>query len=204
MIDLFVKVWADTNIRLGMAMAVVARCLLFDARVHVIMAQDSLHLAEWPEKCASFSVLPREQFWISSKAFAEEHAKSDPYVLLDDDHLPIGTDWLTKGVAAIKAHEDYAWLSSWSINGEVPEKRPPRPQGSDNWTWGEECTGTPYFCRKGSIDPKKMPLGPLMSYDTVLSSHVRRQGKGIGFLREVRHNHLGYGFSQVIPGWWKA
>lgn len=194
MTDLFVKVWADNPIRLGMAMSVVARCQLFkDVKLHVLVAEDTLHVAGWP-----ITWLPKEEFWISSKAYAEQKAKSDVYVVLDDDHLPIGADWVQAGKKAMEHHPDFACLSSWSINGEVPSKV------GDEWVWEDTCTGTPYFIRKGILNPAKMPVGTLPSYDTTLSEHIRSQGHKIGFLRQVRHNHLGYGFSQVIPGWWKA
>lgn len=219
--DLFVKVWASSVLRLGMAMSVIERCLLLDdARVHVIICDQSLMPDElmkgWFPKLKSWCDLPAEKFWISSKALAEDQAKSDPYVVLDDDHLPIGKTWLADGLRHMDSHPEYGCFSSWSINGEVPEGPVSGVRGEFN-IWESTCTGTPYFIRKGILKPNEMPDGPLPNYDATLSEHIRSQcafphpndNQGadhwkIGFLRNVRHNHLGYGFSQVIPGWWKA
>jgi hypothetical protein len=214
-------------------MAVIERCLMLeDANVHVIICEESLMpdelVKQWFPKVKTWADLPAEKFWQSSKALAESLAKSDVYVVLDDDHLPIGKDWLEKGLRAMKHHPEYGCLSSWSINGEVPEGRTSNlvnrltgeiaknPIGTimdceapqdwvsvdDEWCWEATCTGTPYFIRKEILGV--LPDGPLKSYDTVLSEHIRSKGHTIGFLREVRHNHLGYGLSQVIPEWWLA
>jgi hypothetical protein len=200
-VDLFIKVWCQSVLRLGLAMAVIERCLILeDANVHVILCEESLMpdelVKQWFPRVKTWADLPAEKFWQSSKALAESLAKSDVYVVLDDDHLPIGKDWLEKGLRAMKHHPEYGCLSSWSINGEVPEGR------GDEWVFEAACTGTPYFIRKGISGV--LPDGPLKSYDTVLSGHIRSKGHKIGFLREVRHNHTAYGLSQVIPEWWLA
>lgn len=193
MIDVFIKSWTEEWIRHGLALSVVARCLRLPCRLHLIVAEGSIAFP--PDLKLEVSILPREQFWIGSKAFAEARAESSVYVVLDDDHMPIGTDWLDEGVSSLDARPDYACLSSWSINGEVPE--------GGGYVWASECTGTPYFIRKGILNPKRMPVGSLPNYDAVLSAEIRKSGS-IGFMRSVRHNHLGYGLSKVIPGWWKV
>lgn len=38
--------------------------------------------------------LPVKNFWTLSKQYAEDHAKSEIYVLADDDQLIIGRDWV--------------------------------------------------------------------------------------------------------------
>lgn len=205
MTDVFIKVWCSSVLRLGLAMAVIERCLMLDdANVHVIICEESLMpdelVKDWFPRVKTWADLPAEKFWQSSKALAESLAKSDVYVVLDDDHLPIGKDWLSKGLRAMKHNPEYGCMSSWSINGEV---HPPTMVFTDDeYVWEEGCTGTPYFIRKGIL--KQLPDGPLKSYDTTLSEYIRSQGHTIGFMKAVRHNHLGYGLSQVIPEWWLA
>lgn len=213
MIDVFVKVWCDTPLRLGLAMAVVERLKMFlNARLHVLCAKDTLHFAEWTED-KNFLWCDREKFWITTKAYAEQAAKSDIYVVIDDDHLPIGKDWLTAGFEALDRNPEHGMVCSWSVNGEVPVS----PGVGD--IWDSDSIGCPYFVRKGILsenrrtpeyslmlgDPQgRLPDGPLPNYDTILTKHIQSLGWKAGFLRNVRHNHLGMSFSQVIPGHWTA
>lgn len=195
MIDVFVKVWCDTTLRLGLAMAVVERLKMFDnARLHILCARDTLHLADWQDK--RFLWCDKEKFWITTKAYAEQEAKSDIYVVIDDDHLPIGSDWLSKGCEVLGRHPEYGMLSSWSVNGEVPEK-------GEGEVWPEASIGCPYFIRKDILG-KALPDGELRNYDTILTQHIMSKGWKTGFLRNVRHNHLGMEHSQVIPEHWTA
>lgn len=195
MIDVFVKVWCDTTLRLGLAMAVVERLRMFDnARLHILCARDTLHLADWQDK--RFLWCDKEKFWITTKAYAEQEAKSDIYVVVDDDHLAIGSDWLSQGCEVLGRHPEYGMVSSWSVNGEVPEK------GSGE-VWPEASIGCPYFIRKDILG-KALPDGELRNYDTILTQYVMSKGWKTGFLRNVKHNHLGYEHSQVIPEHWTA
>lgn len=216
MIDVFVKVWCDTPLRLGLAMAVVERLKMFpNARLHVLCAKDTLHFAEWTED-KNFLWCDKDKFWITTKAYAEQAAKSDVYVVIDDDHLPIGKDWLSDGAATLGWNPDYGMLCSWSVNGEVP----PGP-GIDD-VWESDSIGCPYFIRKGLLGDS-LPNAPLPNYDTTLTNYLRHticrihkthegapelvvpcEGWKTGFLRNVRHNHLGMSYSQVIPGHWSA
>ena len=202
-VDVFVKVWCDTTLRLGLAIAVVERLRMFDnARLHVLCAKDTLHLGDWQDK-QRFLWCDKEKFWITTKAYAEQEAKSDIYVVIDDDHLPIGPDWLSHGCEVLGRNHEYGMLSSWSVNGEVPEN------GSGE-VWPEASIGCPYFIRKGlfgnSLDQASaaLPDGPLRNYDTILTQFVMSKGWKTGFLRNVRHNHLGMEHSQVIPEHWTA
>jgi len=233
-IDVFVKVWCGSMLRLNLARAVVARVLMFeDARPVFLYANIDDHRAMvdamWPlakERVWAWQMVGPERFWVTSKQYAEDNAESPIYVVIDDDHLPIGKDWLAAGVAALERHPEYAMLASWSINGEVPGPRatfevisgaktpeaagpgyftrdPDRPplHADEEVFEASSSIGTPYFVRKGTLG--QLPDGPLESYDQVLSEHARVKGK-LGFLRNVRHNHLGCGYSQVAPGHWGA
>jgi len=210
MTDVFVKVWASSRMRLAMAWAVVERLAMIpSANVRIIYAYPSHRLglsigdlgSETWAIARSAVVLRGENFWVTSKQYAEDQAESPIYVVIDDDHLPIGRTWLEDGVSALEAHPEFSMLSSWSINGEVPANN---TGTHDPDVFEVVNLGTPYFVRKGAL--RTLPAGDdggAATYDGILSDHVRKQGR-IGFLRRCRHNHLGCGYSQVVSGHWSA
>lgn len=187
MTDVFVKVWTESLLRYGLALAVVDR-LRQDPAVSltVIAARGSRAVPAHPNTVW----LDRELFWIRAKEAAETLAESDPYVVIDDDHLPIGKTWLEDGVATLARHPEYGMLVSWSVNGEVPEGT-----GGDDEVFPCADLGTPYFVRKGIIG--EFPDGPLGEYDGILTRHLNARGWKTGFMRKVRHLHVGQHYSQM-------
>lgn len=197
MIDVFVRVHAETALREFLARAVIERAkMLADARVRVLQAREQA--ATW-WGVEGVSGIALEHFARESREAADAFAHSPIYVLIDDDQLPIGRDWLRAGVEALDAHPEFAMLSSWSVNGEVKD---PGFAGPNHDVFEVESCGTPCFVRKGTF--VDLPEGPAARYDTILSAHLKRNGARLGFLRHVRHNHLGYGLSQVVPQHWRA
>lgn len=196
MIDAFCRVWADSVLRHGLAMACVERWLMErDIRLHVIECSSAKYpLFDGPSPMRH--VLSPVKFWIRSKELAEQQAQSDIYIVSDDDHLVLGKTWLEDGLRVMKNHLDYGMLASWSINGEVPEK------DGDEWVWDSDSIGCPCFIRKGIV--KEFPDGPLAEYDGILTRHINALGWKTGFLRTLRNNHIGLGYSQVIPAHWNA
>ncbi len=196
--DVFVRVWASSKLRLGLAVAVVERLRAErGARLHLIVAEPSHRWLDWG-KAESVHQLDAHDFHRRSKAAADELSRGGAYVVLDDDHMPIGADWLGDGLELLHDQPAYGYISSWSVNGEV------YATGADRDVF-PALSGTPYFMRRpthtyGFLGT--LPDGPLESYDTVFAEHVRSLGWETGFARRVRHNHLGIGLSQVIPGHW--
>ena len=202
-VDVFVKVYPTSTMRTYLAQAVLERLAYYieagEARVLALVAAGSYLNGPAPEQRArgvECVRLYQKDYNLAAKQFAEDHAASPTYVVLDDDHLPLGRDWLSAGVQALEEHPDHVLLSSWSINGEVPLRE---PVGSVFHVGGSQ--GAPYFARRGMLGT--LPAGQLESYDEVFTNHARTVG-ATGFLRYVRHNHLGYGYSQVVPGHWGA
>lgn len=192
MIDVFVRVHSETLFRHYLAWAVIERLKMFpQANVVAIQSEEN----EWRHDPVHVVILLAD-FARQSRQTADRLARSPIYVLLDDDHLPIGKTWLEDGVAELEKRPDFVSLSSWSVNGEVPDGA-----GLGVPIFEAHSTGTPCFVRKGTF--VDLPDAPAREYDLVLSEHLKRRGK-IGFLRRVRHNHLGYGYSQVIPEHWGA
>lgn len=190
MIDCFVRIYAGNLIRLGMAMATVERLMVDaergDIRLSLLVADGSMAAPHWAGKL----IKPLDRFHIDSKRYAEEHAKSDVYVVFDDDQLILGKDWLDKGLRVMEKNPEYGMLACWMITGEVPAGC-----GPDEHLWQSSSIGCPYFVRKGILTDT--PETPIAGYDTDLTNYVESKGWKIGFMRHVRYNHLGSGYSQL-------
>jgi len=196
----------ETDMRGYLALAVLERLSMFPfARVNVISSRGKVTdwiLGHCPHSRALiYTMSSFEGFARSTRELADREAQSSTYVLIDDDQLPIGHDWLSAGADALEARPDFAMVSSWSVNGEVPA-----PLAGDtrdaSYVFGADSCGTPCFVRKGTF--VNLPDAPAPEYDLVLSEHLRKTVGRIGFLTTVRHNHLGYEYSQVIRGHWSA
>jgi hypothetical protein len=196
-IDVFMRTAPETRLRQHLALAVLDRlAMMRGTNLRVLVPRvDVAYSGQWP-------LIPipifGEDFWRSSRAACEEMSSGD-YVLIDDDQLPIGKTWLEDGMAALEAHPEFEMLASWSVvSGEVREC----PGNAAAWDATRLSIGTPCFVRKGTF--MDLPAGELASYDNTLCDALRARGLRWGFLRHVRHNHLGYGYSQAVPGHWGA
>jgi hypothetical protein len=196
-IDVFMRTAPETRLRQHLALAVLDRlAMMRGTNLRVLVPRvDVAYSGQWP-------LIPipifGEDFWRSSRAACEEMSSGD-YVLIDDDQLPIGKTWLEDGMAALEAHPEFEMLASWSVvSGEVREC----PGNAAAWDATRLSIGTPCFVRKGTF--VELPEAPAPEYDLVLSAELKARGGRIGFLRHVRHNHLGYEYSQVVDGHWAA
>lgn len=209
MTDIFVRTRTRNSIRLALAKACLARLArLRNARVQIIAA----HGFVLPEIVTPAIVhwANGDEFHIDSRLIAQTNATGDVYVVIDDDCMPIGQGWLEQGLAVMSMHPQFAALASLSINGEIlPEQCAVPPDGT--YDAGEifevPSLGTPTFIRRRRGTGEEIDLdiraGDLGQYDGTLSEAYKAHGR-IGMLRWVRHNHLGYGLSEVVPEWWLA
>jgi len=212
--DIFVRTRTNNPIRLALATACLFRLRLLEkAMIHLIYARGfplpDLRDDRFHFRC--HEALP-DSYHVSSRKIAQLRAVGDVYVVIDDDCMPIGQDWLERGLEAMARHPQFMALASWSINGEIIEKKcalpPPHPITYNvDEIFEVESLGTPTFIRRfrptGEMLPLTIPEGDLGQYDATLSGAYRQHGR-IGMLRHVRHNHLGYGLSEVVPEWWLA
>ena len=89
------------------------------------------------------------------------------------------------------AHPEYAICSSNSLlEGEA--------QKGQGVIFDCESVGAPMFIRKGILGDD-LPEMTLRTECMVLHEYVKRKGFKEGILSELRHNHLGHGFSST-PG----
>lgn len=216
MTDIFIRTRTNNPIRLAIAEACIGRLALFESvDVHLIAASGFRlpYPLEEPEARPRIIEIDPDGYHIESRSIAQRWATSDVYVVIDDDCMPIGKTWLRDGLAAMAAHPNFSALASWSINGEIdPAKCCNGDSGLGLSTahpgiFEVPSLGTPTFIRRRRPDGEpvelNIPAGDLGQYDATLSQAYFEHGR-IGMLRHVRHNHLGYGLSEVVPEWWLA
>jgi hypothetical protein len=213
MTDIFVRTRTNNPIRLAIAEACFERLqLLGDARVHLIGAAGFARPAAADRLTGGSWLLFARDFHVKSRQLADEKAEGGFYVVIDDDCMPIGKDWLDRGLEAMAIFPQFSALASWSINGEIdPAKCALPPQHDDRLHQVSEIfevpsLGTPTFIRRyrnGERIQLNLPEAPIGQYDLTISQAYLEHGR-IGMLRHVRHNHLGYGLSEVVPDWWLA
>ena len=205
-IDVFLRCAPQNEIRLGMTLTCIAYWKSVPgARLKMVVAGPSfggvtISNAYWIER-----VLPIDGFHWSSRQWADEMAETEPYVLADDDRLPIGMDWLerAKGLwEKYNAGREYVMLndrsSSWvddclkviKWNG-VDEVVPTEP----HWL------GANYLSYKGAVPYAKFK-GKADTQDPDIGDWAARNGKRQLMMTGVVVNHLGLGFSQVQPKLW--
>jgi hypothetical protein len=200
-IDVFLRTAPLTWIRGGMAIA----CIAWwrdqpGVKLHVIAAEGScleevsLDLLE-EVSVASAKVLPLDKFHWASRAYADTQAQSTPYVLTDDDRLPIGKKWLERALALWERHSDYAMLCPVSY---IPVERPPEHVGADEVVSATNSCGAPYFAAPHQV-PYATFTGPANQQDQIVCEWMRQHHVKHGWMRDVYNLHLGFGHSQVGP-----
>lgn len=201
MIDVFLRIAPRYPIRQSLAEAVIHRWLLEpEVRVHAIAASGTYMNLKYSEVCYDTEILPIENFAWESRRYAERVAESERYILADDDHLILGTDWAKRAASTGVANPDYGILAARSV---IQTER-----FGDNWTdiSGPSIipypyVGCPCIIRKGAVDYSKLN-SPANAQDETLCDAMHKAGMKTGFIRGLDYNHLGHGFSQVEPILW--
>jgi hypothetical protein len=126
-----------------------------------------------------------------ARLWAEANASSDIYIFTDDDVLPWGKDWLSRGLQAMRKHPEFAICSSRSV---IAEER-----GNYSIPEGMEimevpCVGAPMWVRKGIIG-EDLPEHIFVEECIVLDNYVKRKGYKEGIISGLEHLHLGFGFA---------
>lgn len=127
---------------------------------------------------------------------ADKLAPTDIYVLTDDDMLPIGEDFIARGVALMQKYPGFGMLSALPTNAMIqfwnPENH--KPLVNDE-VMEHYSVGGLRFCRRGIV--KKWPVQNGKGYDADHCAAIRDAGYSVGYMRDVRANHLGEGFSTI-------
>lgn len=193
MIDVFLRTALLTWIRGGMAIT----CIAWwrdqpGVKLHVIAAEGSC-LEE--VSVAKAKVLPLDNFHWASRVYADTQSLSTPYVLTDDDRLPIGKKWLERALDLWNRHSDYAMLCPVSY---IPVERPPEHVGADEVVSANNSCGAPYFAAPHQV-PYATLTGPANQQDQIVCEWMRQHHVKHGWMRDVYNLHLGFGNSQVGP-----
>lgn len=136
-----------------------------------------------------------DSFHWNFRVFSEMNSNTDPYVISDDDILPLGADWISKAIAVAERHPDYAILVANQVNHSARIK----PQGYE--VQPREMCGSPALVRKGMIDWSKLS-GPGRDEDAIIGAYCKEHELKIGTMVEIDVNHIGMGFSTMNPDYW--
>jgi len=196
-IDVFVRCWPQSKLRVALAEAVMERVRMDrDARLWVIVPAGVV-VKGLPQDAAVLRA-EADSFAASSRARAEAVTNGSPiYCVLDDDQLPVGADWVRRGADLLAP--GLGMLSSWSVNGEVLQRPSDDPE-----LFYPGSLGTPCWVRRGEAFAELPPGAPAADFDLRLCDMLRRRGLYFAFASSIRHNHLGYEYSQVVAGHWGA
>ena len=188
MIDIFVSTLCNNGIRGSLCEAVRQRFIAEKICDYHIFSP--LH------GNPSFRI-PAERMQRERRIRADELAKSDIYIVADDDCMPIGPDFIARGVAVMEAHPDFAVLAARNCH-EKNDEPPYVGRYIDDDVWEAHAVGGIRFCRKGAVKhwPESVSAG---SYDCQHHEGIVASGMRAGYMRRVTMNHLGIGLSTHWP-----
>lgn len=197
MIDCFIRVYAQNELRLGMAIATVARWKLQpEVRIHILQWDKGLPY-NWNLPVAQIEWIPDggPTFATRCQQFIESTAEGQFYISTDDDALIYGQDFVTRGLKTMEENEDLGYLVALDLVDKVEQKPAPGLHYS-------HALGAPGFTRKGLITEFPDMQNQFWSIE------VHRQMKEKGFKQAVDPDlvfvHLGRGYSISSPVWWRG
>lgn len=137
------------------------------------------------------------EFQRERRILADRMAISNIYIVTDDDCMPLGTDFIARGLAVMEAHPEFGILAAMNyINAKDTE--PYTGKFIDDDVWECHAVGGIRFCRKGIIKDWPASVSP-GSYDCQHHEGLVAAGYKAGYMRRVQMNHLGYGLSTHWP-----
>jgi hypothetical protein len=208
--DVFVRVFAISDgslrgdLRWGLTQAVIARWLMQkDINLTLLCAGAIIRIAG-----AESVLLSEEKFHMESKRVAEKRSHTPIYVIADDDCLPIGKDFIARGLQAMEIERAYGILGATSISdGHYPAGKPfgSAYRGDDilrqPGMYGDEFVDPMYtpggivFTRKGILRAEALPDCEANQVDDTIAREIEKFGFRVGVLHSVKFNHLGAHFS---------
>lgn len=188
--DVFVRVFSSNELRLGMAIASVARWKMQkDVRVTVLQWDGGIP-HDFRASCNMKCDNERSPFATSSLEYAENFSRSDPYIIANDDTLIYGQDFVENGLKIMEKYPEFGCVSGAVTNGD---------QFSLN---GPEITeihavGGLVFLRKGLVTE----FPPLEDCYWDIERHRQVVAKGFksGYTRMCPYLHMGANFSVANP-----
>jgi hypothetical protein len=191
--DVFIRVFSSSELRLGFAIATVARWKMQkDVRVWPIVCDEGLRY-DFKTDCGCTSWNdPMLPFAANSLKMAEHYAESDPYIICNDDNLPYGQDFVSKGLAIMDRHPDYGVISGVVVNGEGSEFELNGPEVKEI-----HAVGGLVFLRKGLVT--EFPPLEDCFWDGERHKQVINKGFKSGYAKDLPYLHMGAHFSVANP-----
>lgn len=138
---------------------------------------------------------PVERFHLARYRVPQANTSSEWFIVADDDCLPLGRDFIARGLEIARAHPEYGVLAASEVVG-VPPCNPHELGVVPSHGVGGICFVSPR-CPRFNFD-----VASPGDADSARFQQVRGAGLQEARLLGVRMNHLGYGFSTVATGHW--
>lgn len=202
-VDVFVRSYCEfgpgerlkAEMRKGMRECVLARWRMFpesEVRLTVLHSQSFREFGSCFD--ADYVSLYSHTMHMESKRAAERLAKSDIYVVADDDCLPIRKAFVTRGVQTMERYPQFGILAAANItDGE--------PFASDEPV-ERHAVGGVAFVRRGILADFSECVPEQV--DGTICDEFKRRGYKCGVMPFVEFNHLGAYYSISTKGCWAA
>lgn len=190
-VDCFIRVFSSNELRLGLAIATVARWKMQqDARVTVVRCVDP-GLLNYDFGCDSIAEPNCEiPFATESLHTAENNAESDPYIISNDDCLIYGQDFVQNGLRVMRNNPDFGCVSGAVTNGDQYQLDGPEIHEI-------HAVGGLVFLRKGLV--KEFPPLEDCYWDLERHRQIVQAGFKSGYSKWMPYLHLGARFSVANP-----
>jgi hypothetical protein len=171
-------------------------CWYLDPVAHVVLAQpdDTPPLIDGVELLRLGAA---EHFHNARYGMPAARSSGRPYVVADDDCLPLGRNFLNRAVHVAQAHPEYGVLAASDV--VAPDgmlSAPGSTEVRDSHAVGGICLVSP-SCPRFDFRVDHPAYA-----DGARDAQVRRAGLREGRMVGVRMNHLGYGYSMAVSGHW--
>lgn len=191
MTDVFIRIYSSSEMRLGFAIATVARWeMQKDCRVVPLIWEGGREHVRWNGR----PVLPypdsQAPFATESLEWAEHLSVSDPYIICNDDNLPYGQDFVEKGLDIMARHPEYGVISGVVTNGH-------EPYDTENEVHEIHAVGGLVFLRKGLVT--EFPPLEDCYWDLERHRQVKEKGFKSGYSHRLPYLHMGAHFSVANP-----
>ena len=194
--DVFIRVFSSNELRLGFAIATVARWKMQpDVRVWPIVFDDGLRY-DFGTQCSATSWNdPMLPFATNSLKLAEHYAESDPYIICNDDNLILTPDFVQNGLRVMRDNPEFGCVSGVVTNGEGSEFELNHPGDVREI----HAVGGCVFLRKGLVTEFPPLEDPY--WDVERHRQVTAKGFKSGYTRHCPYLHMGAKFSIASPAW---
>lgn len=208
MIDLFISTCAEEPIRAAMARATIARWMYEpDVQLKILKFGNPAEAVRGYENFVvhhgrlknpgPFDSSERER-----RCYAEEFAKSDIYILADDDILPLQKGFVMNALAIMRANPEFGKLCLYTIpDHPIPETG--AGVKSNAYLFQVHGAGGVRFIRKGVVE-RWAPMDGKEGYDAPHCREFHRKGFRVGYFRNLKGLHLGWGYTTGATIGWAA